>query len=311
LSIASGSSAGDRPRVAGSPRPSLLSSGGGAAPERDEGPLSILEAIDGRPKRREPAASSQPRRRAAWVGGGLLALLLGGWGVSQWSAPDTAELAPPMVARNASAVAPAGTASAVLALAPVAPTPAVVEGLPQEAASAVRVVQQAAPALAAASAAAADALPPVAALAAAAAATSLVAPAASAPAAKAHRKHKDKDKAADAVAVRAAAAGSKADKTASVVASKGKPAAPAHRDADVDLIAAVMRHADPVAPAAGVAAAPSVRASESSIAGLVARCKTLAGAEAKACRRRICDGYWGKADACPAKLAPQHSKTAP
>ena len=36
---------------------------------------------------------------------------------------------------------------------------------------------------------------------------------------------------------------------------------------------------------------------------------TLGGSEAVQCRRQICDGYWGKAQACPARLAPAKALT--
>ncbi|MFD2450457.1 hypothetical protein [Ideonella paludis] len=39
----------------------------------------------------------------------------------------------------------------------------------------------------------------------------------------------------------------------------------------------------------------------------MSRCKSLGGSEAKACRQRLCEGYWGKAEACPKRLAPKSS----
>jgi hypothetical protein len=41
------------------------------------------------------------------------------------------------------------------------------------------------------------------------------------------------------------------------------------------------------------------------IAQLVKRCDARAADEARECRRRICEGYWGKADVCPAPAAPK------
>jgi len=86
--------------------------------------------------------------------------------------------------------------------------------------------------------------------------------------------------------------------------SKRKPA-DARGDPDVDLLAALMVH---VSGNGGVAAgAPSTRKQAApmdapTIAKLVGRCEALSGKDAINCRRRICDGYWGKAQACPSKL---------
>ena len=119
--------------------------------------------------------------------------------------------------------------------------------------------------------------------------------------------------------------------------SAAKPAGPARpvgadpvgNDADVDLLAALMSHPNLVARAAA-ASAPRVPATlagatsavstgaaanaapapadakprvEFSIATLVRDCTARADKqEALACRRRICEGYWGKAQACPREL---------
>lgn len=43
------------------------------------------------------------------------------------------------------------------------------------------------------------------------------------------------------------------------------------------------------------------------IAQIVQRCEARGGKntpESRDCQRRICEGYWGKAQACPAGLAP-------
>ena len=95
-------------------------------------------------------------------------------------------------------------------------------------------------------------------------------------------------------------------------------------DPDVDLMAALMVHMNSTRAGAEALAAPTkpngaanssgtqVAAlgdlSNATIAGLVARCEKLAVSEANQCRRRICRGSWGKADACPiAKTIPKTS----
>jgi hypothetical protein len=105
---------------------------------------------------------------------------------------------------------------------------------------------------------------------------------------------------------------------------------PVGNDADVDLLAALMSHPNLAARAAAASAprvpaalagAPSTGATakapapagaavadakprvDLSIATLVRDCTARADKqEALACRRRICEGYWGKAQACPREL---------
>lgn len=74
------------------------------------------------------------------------------------------------------------------------------------------------------------------------------------------------------------------------------------RDPDVALLAALMAHesgtdAAPTKTPRAVFTSPN----EGSIAALVRRCNGLAGAESRQCQRRICEGYWGKAQACPGR----------
>lgn len=75
--------------------------------------------------------------------------------------------------------------------------------------------------------------------------------------------------------------------------ASARPSAPASEDRDVELMAALMSH---------VGALP--RSEQATIAGLVANCRNKPRAEADQCRREICDGYWGKAEACPARGKP-------
>jgi hypothetical protein len=75
------------------------------------------------------------------------------------------------------------------------------------------------------------------------------------------------------------------------------------RDPDVDLLAALMAH---VANTGDGKTGRShdrsrIPVDEPSIAKLVKRCEVLSGEEAVQCQKRICDGYWGKAQACPAR----------
>lgn len=81
---------------------------------------------------------------------------------------------------------------------------------------------------------------------------------------------------------------------------------PASGDADVDLIAALMAHVSGnEATAAGRPAARTrVAHSAPTIAELVRNCSAMTATAARQCRQRICEGYWGKAEACPAKARP-------
>jgi hypothetical protein len=45
------------------------------------------------------------------------------------------------------------------------------------------------------------------------------------------------------------------------------------------------------------------------IAELVNSCQTKDAIETLLCQRRICEGSWGKDDACPMNLAPQMAKS--
>jgi hypothetical protein len=64
-------------------------------------------------------------------------------------------------------------------------------------------------------------------------------------------------------------------------------------DADVEIMAALMNHMNE-------SAAADAHATDASIADLVRHCRSLPAADAQACQRRICQGYWGRAEACPA-----------
>lgn len=71
-------------------------------------------------------------------------------------------------------------------------------------------------------------------------------------------------------------------------------AAPAgtQSDADVEIMAALMNHMNE-------SAAADANSTGASIADLVRHCRSLPAADALACQHRICQGYWGRAEACP------------
>lgn len=84
-----------------------------------------------------------------------------------------------------------------------------------------------------------------------------------------------------------------------------KPTPSTSGDADVDLLAALMAHVSGnEVTAAGPVRSTRVARSAPTIAELVRNCDAMAAAAARHCRQRICDGYWGKADACPVKAKP-------
>jgi hypothetical protein len=83
-------------------------------------------------------------------------------------------------------------------------------------------------------------------------------------------------------------------------ASRSRSTASASADADVSLLAALIGHAEP-----GAVSGSGRQRDDATIAGLVQRCDAEADRIGVfECRRRICDGYWGKAQACPRRLAP-------
>jgi len=105
------------------------------------------------------------------------------------------------------------------------------------------------------------------------------------------------------------AASKPAAKSVGNVPPAGKPAATARSgaskvDPDVELLNAIMKHLD---DGAGKAPARSAR----TIAELVKSCQSRDAIDALLCQRRICEGSWGKAQACPMHLAPKSAtKTA-
>lgn len=75
-------------------------------------------------------------------------------------------------------------------------------------------------------------------------------------------------------------------------------------DADVLLLSALLNHVS----TEGGQGDPFVLPNPVTLAQIVRRCESRSGktaAQVRECRRRICEGYWGKAEACPARLAPK------
>jgi hypothetical protein len=76
-------------------------------------------------------------------------------------------------------------------------------------------------------------------------------------------------------------------------------------DPDVELLSAIMKHLGDERGTAGA----STRSSQT-IAQLVSSCKGNDPIETLLCQRRICEGSWGKAQACPQHLAPKQTARA-
>lgn len=79
----------------------------------------------------------------------------------------------------------------------------------------------------------------------------------------------------------------------------------AARDPDVELLSAIMKHLN---QGKGSALPPAPARSAQTIAELVRSCKTHDAIDELLCQRRICEGSWGKAQACPLSQAPQTAK---
>lgn len=76
-------------------------------------------------------------------------------------------------------------------------------------------------------------------------------------------------------------------------------------DPDVELLSAIMKHLGDERGATGGPARSS-----QTIADLVKSCRGKDPIEALLCQRRICEGSWGKAQACPQNLAPKQTASA-
>jgi len=316
----------------GAGRPSL-----GAARGADVDKLSILASLESRERTLfAPAASRVPWgwiAGAVLVFGGVAAYVLQPTSVAaivQFANAGTFNSSPPVTNSSADARAsvPMQAASAVEAtrVAALVAEPARIENIEpaRVAASSASApmdpfaaLSAAAPAASASKASnitqassAASAPVVITTPATAATGTAAVAAPASKPVASAKQKQRTAAKASKPNTDKARA--DKANPRQPVVASNAKPATREARkdkdtakDPDVDLLAALMAHAaNPGGTAAARDAGKPI--DEPSIAKLVKRCDLMSGEEARQCQRRICDGYWGKAQACPAKPSTPH-----
>lgn len=289
---------------AGRTRPSLLGTAPAPAPVRDF-ELSILDALN-----TPEAASPRPparasRRRATIIWMALLGIAAAGIGSVRLRSSIEAAAAPDghaghlhQAALRAPTTPPAASAAAAESVALASPAPA------SEQAQAARIEDMVEPSAATAPAAAAPA---------SAAASRATAspfdqltrmPTAAVPSAtKAQQARPAKktppQRSSNEPNARATRAASKAAPASRVAghspshaparASAGKPTA--QSDADVEIMAALIGHMNESNAASSTA--------DASIADLVRHCRSLPGADAQACQRRICQGYWGRAEACP------------
>ena len=286
-------------------RPSLFA---GTPPVHDDGPVSILSAMDDTPAAVRPQLSQ--RQLWPWLGGGLLAAAGLIW-IANNQKSETERPSPRQTLVSASSPAPVMAAASTVPVvdAAASSSPAVIEVTVAASPSPTALPSSASSNIAVEPPAVSDATLLIATGAGAAAATALVA----APEAVASAPKKPSKRAEAKAKVKAKPKAERgftaAERSERSTAPKpvATSSATSSADADVDLIAAVMRHGD--APAAGRNASGET-AAPSSIASLVSRCKSLGGDEAKACRQRLCEGYWGKAEACPKRLAPKGSTQA-
>ena len=284
-------------------KPNLMGDVPASAAVHGSDPLRMLSGLDAstRPTRLTPAAG----RSSRWIAAAAALLILGGggawWIKHQRSAPGLAVLESPVPRRAAATptldvlkrAAPAPGSTPAFATAASRPmndagaTTARIETLP-------------------------DARPPTAALRVVAAAPAKTMVAATSP--RATSKHAPKPKPtkqellkeqrlAAKQAAQVAAASKAARTRVAVHAPAPAPAAqpteaagPNGKDADIALLSALLAHVSRNAQSAPLAAPDQM-----TIAQVVQRCEARGGQEARECRRRICEGYWGKADACPAR----------
>jgi hypothetical protein len=246
----------------------------------------------------EPSSRSQPWVIAIGLGAVIVAVAI--WATAGRKAPGGIDEARVSVATAESRIrhdaeAPSGAASAPEVVASAAPAVAMLESLPAEEAPAAPADAAASASSNAASGVAATAVAP-----AAAGANSAAGQAKSAGATKPATAARSMARSSNSDAQRSARTASSQAAARERQARSRSTAAAASADADVSLLAAVIGHAEPSA-----AGAPGRQRDEATIAGLVQRCDAEAdGIGALQCRRRICDGYWGKAQACPRRLAP-------
>lgn len=298
------------PRSTARPRfqPSLLGeadTSGRSAPNSDLGQMRMLDELEAVVRPRAPVSASPVSGRIVALLGAVVVLAAAAW---WWNHPGNAVPAPlsktlavksaPAALAVQSAAADAASAPARIETIAVAAAPAPAPAQTTEPAeTAVRPLPGAAPvarpALRAATVAVAEAEPK----AAAEKVTTVVTPsgkwtvtvADEVPATKA-RVTAVAPTANDTSLASPAAAVARANTTQSAKAD----------DADVLLLSALLAH---VSRTDAKGALPEQ--DQLTIAQLVKRCDARATEEARECRRRICEGYWGKAEACPAPVTPK------
>jgi hypothetical protein len=291
---------GSKPAAA---RPTLSGKGSRAAPEPAASILHTLE--QGTIPAKGDVVAEQSKSRRLWLVLALAVVVALGW----WAAQPRSVAPPGDRLAQAGSAAPANRVLADAVMPPAQAQPgasaaaaATLENLPEAQAAASSAQTASAP-----THASADSAP--------AAAAAAVAVAASAPTTTAAAPARDAGARKSSSPQRSPARAAAPYRTA-----QGKPpaarvatrrAAPSG-DPDVDLMAALMNHMGGPAAAGGSAALPGrgtgsaiaaalPSAEQATIAGLVSSCRTKPKAEADACRQQICKGYWGKAEACPAR----------
>lgn len=265
---------------AGKPRIHRPSLGGSGAAPAAAPTASILQTLEGA----KAGATAAPVKRNKLP---LLACLSVAAALATWLVLRPAPVASPEL-RVADAKATAQTAAApkpAVSVAPAASAAAADPATPAPGQAVARLEPFPDNAAPATPATAAPTLP----AAATAAAATVAAPSTSKPALRPQASASSKPRRAEA---RRTASANKAAPAAAATASARAATTPSD-DRDVELMAALMAH---------VGALP--RNEQATIAGLVANCRTKPRAEADQCRRDICDGYWGKAEACPARGKP-------
>lgn len=294
-------------------RPNLMGDAAASSHDHASDPLRMLTSLDVS-RRPQLFAQNSPPPAARWLAGAaaLLMVVAGGawWGLHgrapnglptiDASSTRPAGDAPPAArevlateTRDAAPTGPGGLASSQPAFG-AATTAARIETLPN--------ARPAAPVAMALAATPASATRPV-------AAVSRKAMAQKSAKAMLTQKGQRKEKAREKrLAARQGAPVSAASKTTRArFAATGQPTAPTAasgeavpaaggKDADIALLSALLAHVS-----RNGQAAPLAEPDQLTIAQVVQRCEARGGQEARECRRRICEGYWGKADACPAR----------
>lgn len=278
-------------------KPSLME-GPAAARVTAKGPAENLRMLVELESSARPMSRGSARGASIWIS--AIALLAAAAGGTWWWAQHRATPTPDLPAVRLSAAAPAATSAATPA--DTTARPALPASSPLEAAPAAARIESTGGAmpLPFVPAALAPAPVPTAATITAKASETALAPPLAVRLAKTPTPTRAKathTRPTPAPPARAASA------TPAVARSAEPGAAAATKDADIVLLSALLAHVSRDAQGA-----PKGSQAQLTIAQIVQRCEARGGKdtpETRECRRRICDGYWGKAQACPARLAPK------